>query len=234
MNKTYIVTGASRGIGFSISQRLSRLGHHVIGLARSTSTEKFPGELISIDLAQNKDDEILHRIAADNQIDGLVNNVGVAIPAEFNAIRFSDFSQAMNLNLFAAIRICQIFAPRMQEKEKGRIVNIASRAVLGLSGNSMYAASKAGLVGFARSLALELAEYGITVNTVAPGPIETEMYRKHRPEGSSLANERLMKIPLKRIGKPEEVAAVVEFLLSDDAGFITGQTIFVDGGMSIG
>lgn len=89
------------------------------------------------------------------------------------------------------------------------------------------------MIGFTRSLALELAEHGITVNAVAPGPIETKMYREHHPEKSAAANEKLLKIPLKRIGKPNEIAAVVEFLLSDDAGFITGQTIFVDGGMSI-
>lgn len=234
MKQTYLVTGASRGIGFSIAKRLARGGHHVIGIARSTSAEPFPGEFITADLAQRESDDVMHRIAREHEIDGLINNIGIALPGELDAISFADFSQTMNLNLFTAIRMSQIFVPSMRQKRRGRIVNIASRAALGLEGNSIYAASKAGMVGFARSLALELAKYGITVNTVAPGPIETEMYRAHRPEGSSAANERLAKIPLGRIGKPEEVAAVVEFLLSDDAGFITGQTIFVDGGMSIG
>lgn len=234
MKQTYLVTGASRGIGFSIAKRLARGGHHVIGIARSTSAEPFLGDMIKADLAQRESDDVMHRIAKEYDVDGLINNIGIALPGELDAINCADFSQTMDLNLFTAIRMSQIFVPSMRQKRRGRIVNIASRAALGLEGNSVYAASKAGMVGFARSLALELAKFNITVNTVAPGPIETEMYRAHRPEGSNAANERLAKIPLGRIGKPEEVAAVVEFLLSDDAGFITGQTIFVDGGMSIG
>lgn len=233
MPKTYLVTGASRGIGWSISQRLAERGHHVIGIAR-TVNNKFPGELVVGDFSLSSIREILLGIRTKWEIDGLVNNVGIAIPNDFSAISLAEYEHVMKLNLFSAVETAQIFVPSMQKKRQGRIVNIASRAMLGLEGNSVYAASKAGMVGFSRSLALELVKTGITVNTVAPGPIETDMYRAHRPVGSKLANERLAKIPMGRIGKPEEVAATVEFLLSEDAGFITGQTIFVDGGMSIG
>lgn len=234
MPKTYLITGASRGIGWNTAQRLAKCGHHVVGIARTESAQKFPGEFIKADFSSANIGEVLLEINKRWEIDGLINNVGMAIPSDFSTIALADYEQVMNLNLYSVIKTAQIFVPTMLKKGQGRIVNIASRAMLGLEGNSVYAASKAGMVGFARSLALELAKTGITVNTVAPGPIETDMYRAHRPEGSKAANERLAKIPMGRIGKPEEVAAVVEFLLSLDAGYITGQTIFVDGGMSIG
>jgi NAD(P)-dependent dehydrogenase (short-subunit alcohol dehydrogenase family) len=122
----------------------------------------------------------------------------------------------------------------MKAKGWGRIVNISSLTVLGVARRSAYAASKAAIVSLTRPWALDLAETGITVNAVAPGPIETEMFRENTPAGSDAERRFLSLIPMKRLGAPNEIAASIAFLLSDEASYITGQTLFVDGGGSIG
>jgi 3-oxoacyl-[acyl-carrier protein] reductase len=116
----------------------------------------------------------------------------------------------------------------------GRIVNITSLVVLGMVNRTAYAAAKAAVTSFTRTWALELAETGVTVNAVAPGPVETEMFRRNIPAGSEAERAFLTQIPMRRLGKPEEIAATVTFLLSNESSYITGQTLFVDGGGSIG
>jgi NAD(P)-dependent dehydrogenase (short-subunit alcohol dehydrogenase family) len=121
----------------------------------------------------------------------------------------------------------------MKSNHYGKIVNIASRAIFGVKNRSSYAAAKSALVGLTKTWALELAEYNINVNAVAPGPVNTELFRKTRPIGSIEEQEVLQEIPLKRIGKPEDIANMVAFLISDDSNFVTGQILCVDGGGSI-
>jgi NAD(P)-dependent dehydrogenase (short-subunit alcohol dehydrogenase family) len=122
----------------------------------------------------------------------------------------------------------------MRDRGGGRIVNLSSLVVLGVANRTAYAAAKAAIMSFARTWALELAQTGITVNAVAPGPTETGLFRQNTPVGSEAEHRFLSLVPMKRFGKPEELAAAVAFLLSADAGFITGQTLFVDGGASVG
>jgi 3-oxoacyl-[acyl-carrier protein] reductase len=233
-SRTFLVTGASKGIGRALSNRLAAAGHRVVGIARQADSG-FPGELVPLDLGDSKQTAVvLEKLVRVHDFDGVVNNVGLVKPQRIGHIDLADFDDVMRVNLHSAIQTAQALLPPMREKKWGRIVNVSSLTILGIVERTAYAAAKAGLVSFARSWALELAETGITVNSVAPGPTETELFRANSPPGSEGERRYLSVVPMGRFGKPDEIAAAISFLLSDDAGFITGQTLFVDGGASIG
>lgn len=232
--KTIVITGASRGIGWATSQRLANAGYHVIGIARKEPEENFPGEFFSCDLSSEKETEhIIKLLLKRYDIDGLVNNVGAGEAQPLESVDLDVLRTLYDINVRTAVQMSQGLVAKMKERNWGRIINLASRAIFGIAGRTSYAAAKSALIGCTRVWALELATFGITVNAVAPGPIETEMLRRIRPLGSQAEKELLSCIPMGRVGQPKEVAAAIEFLLSEDAGFITGQTLCIDGGGSL-
>ena len=232
--RTFLVTGASKGIGRALSERLAARGDHVVGLARNADPT-FPGDLVTVDLGSREDTtKVLADLTSRFELDGVVNNVGIVKPQKLDDLDLGVLDEVMRVNLHPAVQAAQALLPKMRERGWGRIVNISSLTVLGIAERTAYAAAKTALISFARSWALELARTGITVNVVAPGPIETELFRENNPPGSPGEQRYLSMVPMARFGKPDEIAAAIEFLLSESAGFITGQTLFVDGGASVG
>jgi NAD(P)-dependent dehydrogenase (short-subunit alcohol dehydrogenase family) len=230
-----LITGAGRGIGRAVAEAAARAGHNVIGLTRSPPPGDFPGELFIVDLGNDAAlSSCLAAIVERGPIDAVVNNAGIITVAPLFEIDIADLDAMWTVNTRAVIRVVQLCLPRLRESVCGRIVNIGSRAALGKIGRVGYSATKAALTGLTRSMALELAPHGITVNCIAPGPIETEFFTGVNDPSSPATRALTEAVPLGRLGRPEEVAGVVLFFISAEAGFITGQTLYVCGGLTIG
>lgn len=235
MDGAAVVTGASSGIGEAVAHQLLDSGCTVITLQRRPPRFKHERLLFyAVDLADaGAARRVAGEIAAGHAVRYLVNNAGVNRPGMLEQTTVEDLDYAMAVNVRAAMVLTQAFAPGMRAAGFGRIVNISSRAALGKTGRTAYSAAKAGLIGMTRTLCLELAASGITVNAIAPGPVATELFDRGHPPGGEKRQRVIEGIPVKRVGTPEDVARAVVFLLSPDSGYITGQTLFVCGGTSV-
>lgn len=244
MNKTAIVTGGSRGIGAAVSSLLADNGYNVLinyntsadaalALKSDITYKGSNAEIYRCDVSDGEmvDSMIEFCVNTFGSLDLLVNNAGIAGQKLFTEITDDDWSRMLSVDLTGVFNCCRAASKYMIKKHSGSIVNISSMwGIGGASCEVHYSAAKAGVIGLTKALAKELGPSGIRVNCIAPGVIDTEMNSKLSPEDIAGLAEAT---PLCRIGKPLEVASVVEFLASDKASFITGQTISVDGGFII-
>jgi 3-oxoacyl-[acyl-carrier protein] reductase len=234
MTKCIVITGASKGIGRAAADVLVEQGWSVIGVARS-APQPFPGIFIETDLAdQNQTRALANDLAGRENVLGIVNNVGIARHETIDTVDPGAFAAVMDLNVRPALQLTQALLPGMRAARFGRIINVTSLVTRGFAFRSSYAAAKAALESLTRTMAIELAADGITANAVAPGPTETELFRANNPQGSEGEARYLSKVPMGRFGQPGEIAAAIAFLAGEKAAFITGQTLFVDGGASLG
>jgi 3-oxoacyl-[acyl-carrier protein] reductase len=235
-----LVTGASRGIGRAIATTLARQGAHVVAAARGDNARATvddiiqsggKADLLALDVTDSTapDAAIAATVGAHGRLDILVNNAGITKDQLMLRMKRDDWDAVLGTNLTSVFALTQAALKPMIKQRAGRIICISS--VVGQGGNAgqaNYAASKAGLIGFAKSVAQEVASRGITVNVVAPGLIDTDMTRAIT---GNAHDEWAAKIPLKRLGTPADIAAAVCFLASDEASYITGQVLAVNGGM---
>jgi 3-oxoacyl-[acyl-carrier protein] reductase len=228
-----LVTGASRGIGLACAQALASAGARVVLAARDTAKLEAASAAISgsswISIDMSSQDSIKAAFAKAGKIDILVNNAAVTKDGLALRMKKDDWDAVLSTNLTGAFLAVQQVLQGMMKQRWGRIINISS--IVGETGNpgqANYVASKAGLIGLTKSLAQEIASRNITVNAIAPGFIDTDMTAALSDE---LKQNMLAHIPLKRFGKPEDVAAAVKFLASEEAGYITGAVLNVNGGM---
>ncbi len=236
-DKVALVTGGSTGIGAEICRQLLDDGYEVLSLARRTQRD-VPARLraVTVDLTDAAATaQIARELAAEYPITTIVHNAGAILEKPLEQVSAADLTALTQLHVGTAIALVQANLQAMRARRFGRVVLVSTRAVLGLAKRTVYSATKAGLIGLARTWALELAPDGITVNVVAPGPIEeTEMFHALVPRGSERLARVERAVPVGRLGQPADVARAVLFFAAPQAGFITGQTLFVCGGTSVG
>lgn len=242
MNKLALITGGTRGIGKQIALTFAKEGYDIAinyraenddlkNTKREIETNNVKCFAVQGDVAKFEDcEKFVKQIVEEfGNIDVLVNNAGITRDTLLMRMKEEDFKQVIDTNLVGTFNVTKNVISYMMKARNGRIINISS--VVGISGNAgqtNYAASKAGIIGFTKSLAKEVASRNITVNAVAPGFIETQMTAVLKED---IKEEIAKKIPLKRMGTPQDVANVVKFLASSDSSYITGQVIHIDGGM---
>ena len=238
--KYCIVTGAGKGIGKAIAKRF--LEEEAAGvailewnleLAEATAKELDPTgkKVIAIRCnvadSDNVKEAVEQVVATFGRVDALINNAGVTRDKIFHKMTDDDWYTVLNINLNGIYNLCKFVVPLMREQESGSIVNISSTSIMGNPGQANYAAAKAAMVGFTRTMAKELGRKGVRMNCISPGYIDTEMMRA---VGEERLNAMIRGIPAQRLGDPEEIASVAAFLCTEDASWVSGQNIFVSGG----
>ena len=232
-----LVTGASKGIGRVIAQELKSAKHKVFVSARNEQAlkELKPAGYLLCDLANEYELSKLGDFIAENKIDVLINNAGEYIYSEIEKTKVNKLNHIIAVNLKAPIYLTSRAVPYMKEKGYGRIINIGSiSGVMGEANASLYSATKSGLIGFSKATALELAQFGITVNTINPGWVETELGKDSIEQSEFTKEEIIDCIPQKRFVEPKEIAVMIKYLISDDAKGVTGQSINLCAGLSVG
>lgn len=238
-----LITGASRGIGRAIAQRLAADGRHVILVSRSApplndlkaSIESAGGKasVCTVDVGDRDafGQAIEGVLKEHGRLDILINNAGITRDGLLLRMSDEDWDEVLRVNLTSAFVACRAAARAMMKQRFGRIVNIASTSgLVGNAGQANYAAAKSALVGFTKTLARELGSKGITANVIAPGFVQTDM-TSGLPEAVTEQVQKAMAVP--RLGTPDDIAAAVAYVSSDEAGFLTGQTLAVDGGLTM-
>ncbi len=234
--KTAIVTGASRGIGRAIAARLSAEGWSVVNfdLAPPQAGAEIGDRWVEVDLGNvEATRRALDALLAEGPVNALVNNAAIGRMSALEDTGVEDFEASVAINMRAPMLCAQAVAAGMKQQEFGRIVNIASRAHLGKTLRTSYAATKGALVSMTKVWALELAPYGISVNAIAPGPIRTELFERANPPDNPRTRQIVDAIPVGRLGEPDDVANAVAFFVDERSGFVTGQVLYVCGGVTL-
>ena len=231
-----LVTGASRGIGKTIAKSLQSYGNVYVTARNEEKLKEFGNEMYFVcDLSKEDDLIKLGEFIQEKGIDILVNNAGEYTYCGIEDTEISKLNEILSINLKAPIYLMHSAIPHMKKNKFGRIINIGSiSGVMGEAYASMYSATKAGLIGLSKATGLELAEFGITVNTINPGWVDTELGKSSIEDSEFSEEEILESIPQRRFVKPEEIAGLVKYLISEEAKGITGQSINICAGLSVG
>jgi len=235
-DRVAVVTGGSAGIGKAICERLLAQDYEVVSLARRRSDiDHSRLHNIEVDLSdRGATAAVARELVQKFAVTTLIHNAGVIRPALLAEVKLDDLDALVDLHLGCAIQLVQAALPAMRERHFGRVVLLSSRAALGLQTRTSYSATKAGMLGMARTWALELGPDGITVNVVAPGPIRTDMFYDLIEKGSDREQQLAASIPVRRLGVAEDVARAVWFFADPENSFVTGQVLYVCGGASVG
>ena len=231
-----IVTGGSAGIGASICRHLLDAGWGVVSMSRRATDIEHPAlHSVEVDLGDPQATRVAALQACTRwPVTAIVHNAGAMRPALLPEVKVADLEALTALHLSAALVLVQAALPEMRRRRFGRIVLVSSRAALGLPTRTAYSATKSAMFGMARTWALELGADGITSNVVAPGPIVTDMFHEVIPREQAALDATAAKIPVGRVGHPDDVARAVMFFVAPENGFVTGQSLYVCGGTSVG
>lgn len=232
-----VVTGGATGIGAEICRQMLAAGYEVVSLSLGKHEQSHSKlHAIEVDLLDRAaTEQAASDVARRFAVTHLVHNAGAIRPALLSEVKLDDLDALTQLHLGAAITLTQAMLPAMKREKFGRVVLMSSRGALGLATRTAYAATKGGMIGMARTWALELAADGITVNAIAPGPISgTEMFHAVVPKDSEREKTLAKAIPVQRLGRPDDIARAVMFFCDRANSFVTGQTLYVCGGASLG